>query len=70
MRPQLTTIMPEMIDCISEGREPNDDELRRVADRIWTDVHGAASVFAWAESRLDDERQLTMRAASAALSGV
>jgi hypothetical protein len=70
VKPQLTTIMPEVIDCISEGRHPSDDELRRVADHIWADVRGRRSAFAWGDFCEDSsDRRLTLRAAEAALVG-
>ncbi len=70
MKPQQTTIAPEMIDCIAEGRSPSAEELFRVADHIWTDLRGPRSAFSWGELTQDSsERLLTLRAAQAALAG-
>lgn len=64
------TIAPEIIACIAEGRLPTMRELRRVAERIRSELHSAQSVFRWGRSipaRL--ERRLMLRAALAALAG-
>jgi len=64
------TIAPEIIACIAEGRLPTMRELRRVAERIRSELRGAQSVFRWGRSipeRL--ERRLMLRAALAALVG-
>jgi hypothetical protein len=64
------TIAPEVIDCIAEGREPDVDELFRVARHIWADVQGPRSAFAWGELTQDSsERLLSLKAAQAALVG-
>lgn len=63
-------IAPEVIDCIACGRSPRVDELFRVADHIWQDIHGSRSVFAWDELPDDSsERRMILRAAHAALLG-
>lgn len=65
-----STIAPEVIDCIAEGRDPSVDELFRVAGQIWTDIRGPRSAFAWGELTHDSsERLLSLRAAQAALAG-
>lgn len=71
MKPQPTTIAPEMIDCIREGRLPTADEVARVAGRIWADLKGTRSAFSWGELTEDSsERLLAIRAAHAALTGI
>jgi hypothetical protein len=57
--------MPEVIDCIAEGRPPSDEELFRVADH--KDLLGSRAAFAW--GRAPDGATLTLRAAQAALAG-
>jgi hypothetical protein len=70
MRPQLANIAPEVIDCIAQGRKPSDDELLRVAGRIWREVRGTRSAFSWGQLADDSsDRLLVMRAAKAALAG-
>lgn len=64
------TIASEIILCIAEGRTPNEEELARVADHIWTDMRGSHSAFAWGELTADSaERRLALRAAQLALAG-
>ncbi|MBB4097446.1 hypothetical protein [Sphingomonas kyeonggiensis] len=70
MMPGQATIAPEVVACISEGRDPSDAELLRVAGQIWTDIRGARSAFAWGELTADSsERLLSLRAARGALAG-
>lgn len=70
MKPPLSTIAPEVIDCIGTGRDPSADEVLRVADQIWTDLRGTRSAFAWGDLMPDSaERLLTLRAAQVALAG-
>jgi hypothetical protein len=57
--------MPEVIDCIAEGRPPSDEELFRVADH--KDLLGSRAAFAW--GRAPDDAALTLRAAQAGLNG-
>lgn len=65
-----TTIAPEVIACIAEGRAPSVKELRRVADRIRADLDGAGSAFARGDAGSDSSGQLvSLRAAQAALIG-
>ena len=64
------TIAPEIILCIAEGRLPTISELRRVAERIRAELHGARSVFRWGPSIAErSERRAMLRAARAALAG-
>ena len=64
------TIAPEIIDCIAEGRLPTISELRRVAERIRSELHGARSVFPWSRTVAEEsERRVMLRAARAALAG-
>ena len=64
------TIAPEIIACIAEGRLPTMRELRRVAERIRSELRGAQSVFRWGRShQARFERRLILRAALAALAG-
>ena len=64
------TIAREVIDCIAHGRDPSSDELASVASRIWNDIRGSRSAFAWGELGHDSsERLLSLKAAHAALSG-
>jgi hypothetical protein len=63
------TIAPEIIACISEGREPTVVELGRVADRIDSDLHSGRSVFAWDRDAIAARRMTSMRVALAALAG-
>ena len=64
------TIAPEIIACIAEGRLPTMRELRRVAERIRSELRGAGSVFQWGRSVSERaERRLMLRAALAALAG-
>jgi hypothetical protein len=70
MRPQLSTILPELIDCIAEGRPPSDEELFRVADHIRKDMSGSRAAFSWgAADAGGSQAELTLRAAQAALFG-
>jgi hypothetical protein len=65
MSVQQATIPPEIIRCIAHGREPDMSEMRSVADQIWRDIVGATS-----NASLDPKaRQLSLRAARAALAG-
>ena len=64
------TIAPEIILCIAEGRLPSISELRRVAQRIRDELHGARSVFRWDHAVTErTERRMMLRAARAALAG-
>lgn len=61
---------PEVIDCVSHGREPTVGELFHVAERMWTEGTGKQSVFTWGElPPRSDERVAYLRAAQAALCG-
>lgn len=63
-------VAPELIACIREARHPTIHELGRLAERIRTEIYGAASAFAWAGERVERyERLMSMRFAQAALSG-
>lgn len=67
----ISTLAPEIIARIGEGRAPTLQELGRVADRIRAEVYHSSSAFLW---RSDDEesaeRLLSYRLALAALTGV
>lgn len=64
------TIAPEIIACIAEGRLPTISELRRVAERIRSELYGGRSVFPWNRTAAEgSERRLMLRAARAALAG-
>lgn len=70
MTRQPRMIAPEVVACIAEGRDPSIDELYSVADRIWDDIQGPKSAFAWGQLTADSsERLLTLKAAQAALIG-
>lgn len=70
MKSGKARIAPEIVDCISEGRRPDADELLRVAASIWNDMRRGRSAFSWDELRSDSsERLLSLRAAQVALVG-
>jgi hypothetical protein len=70
MKSGKARIAPEIVDCISEGRRANADELFRVAAFIWNDMRSGRSAFGWGELTSDSsERVLSLRAAQAALAG-
>jgi hypothetical protein len=70
MTGQPPTIAPEVVASIAEGRDPSIDELFRVAYRIWGDLQGPKSAFAWGQLTADSsERLLALKAAQAALVG-
>ena len=70
MEAPRSTIPPQVIACIREGRAPLADELALVADRIWRDVQGTRSAFAWGDLSEDNaERILVTQVARAALAG-
>ncbi|MET0309920.1 MAG: hypothetical protein ABW023_14535 [Sphingomonas sp.] len=70
MMPEQATVATAVIDCIAQGRIPSDDELHRVAERIWSDMRGTRSAFAWGDLDHDSsERLLSLKAAQAALAG-
>jgi hypothetical protein len=66
---QPTTIAPEVIACIAEGRDPTITELNRVAEQIWSDVQAARPAFAWGEAVSGSQRLLALKVAQAALTG-
>jgi hypothetical protein len=60
----------EVIECVSEGREPTVHELFRLAERIWQDSGSMRSAFAWDQLPTSDpERLCSLRAAMAAAVG-
>ena len=60
----------EVIECVSEGRDPTTPELFRLAERIWRDGAAERSVFAWGQlASSDPERLSSLRAAVAAAIG-
>lgn len=62
---RLGTIPREIIDCMVHGREPNSQEVFRVAGHIWRDIVGAKSEGALASVA----GRSSLRAAQAALAG-
>lgn len=66
-----STIAPEVIACIAEGRPPTPGELERVARRVRADLGNARSAFAWGDSDGDSAAadQLSLRVAELALIG-
>jgi hypothetical protein len=61
-------IINEVIDCMSEDREPSVEDLFRVAERIWSEGAANRSAFAWG-SLSAAERVQPLRAAQLALRG-
>ncbi len=61
-------IISEVIDCMSEDREPSVQDLFRVAERIWSEGAPNRSAFAWG-SLPAAERVQSLRAAQLALRG-
>lgn len=60
----------EVIDCVSENRNPTVEEVTSVARRIWSDGASGRSAFSW--DRLPEtslERLASLRAAHFALLG-
>ncbi len=66
-----STIAPEVIACIAEGRPPTPHELERVARRVRADLGDARPAFAWGspEGDLAAADQLSLRVAELALLG-
>jgi hypothetical protein len=63
-------VAEEVVACMTDGRDPTVTDLLHVAERIWDDIHGTKSAFAWGELHADSsERLLCLRAAQAALRG-
>ncbi|WP_422057914.1 hypothetical protein [Sphingomonas sp.] len=70
MNTRLTTIPPEVIECIEHGRLPRIHELQRVAASIRSDLERSACAFSWGAAMPDEwERLLILRVAQAALTG-
>lgn len=69
MTPSPSTIAPEVIACIAEGRAPTPGELARVAERVRADLQGNRSAFAWGAPDPEQTAQLSLRVAEAALIG-
>lgn len=60
----------EVIECVSEGRDPTAQELRRLAERIWQESAADRSAFAWGRlAPFDPERLCCLRAAMIAARG-
>lgn len=60
----------EVIECVSEGRNPTVDELFRLAQRIWQESASERSAFSWDQlAPSHPERLCSLRAAMAAASG-
>lgn len=66
MYKQPETIPREIIDCIADNREPNPQELWRVAGHIWRDVAGRRREFGTERPHIN---RLSIQAARAALTG-
>ncbi len=64
-----STIAPEVIACIAEGRPPTPHELERVAQRVRADLGNARPAFAWGEADPAAADQLSLRVAELALIG-
>lgn len=62
-----STIAPEVIACIAEGRPPTPGELERVAERVRADLGGERSAFAWGAT--EPTEQFSRRVAEIALLG-
>lgn len=62
-----STIAPEVIACIAEGRPPTPGELERVAERVRADLGGERSAFSWGDAGAAD--QFSRRVAEIALLG-
>ncbi|WP_237709163.1 hypothetical protein [Sphingomonas elodea] len=62
-----STIAPEVIACIAEGRPPTPGELARVAERVRADLGSDRPAFAWGAT--DGPDQLSLRVAELALLG-
>ncbi|WP_245824440.1 hypothetical protein [Sphingomonas azotifigens] len=64
-----STIAPEVIACIAEGRPPTPGELARVAERVRADLVGDRPAFAWGDGQPETAEQLSRRVAELALIG-
>lgn len=64
-----STIAPEVIACIAEGRPPTLHELERVAQRVRADLGTSRSAFAWGEADTAATDALSRRVAELALIG-
>jgi hypothetical protein len=64
-----STIAPEVIACIAEGRPPTATELERVAQRVRADLGNARPAFAWGDADASAADQLSLRVAELALIG-
>jgi hypothetical protein len=60
----------EVIECVSEGREPTVHELFCLAERIWQESNAHRPAFAWGTlAPTDPDRVGSLRAALAATMG-
>ena len=60
----------EVVDCVSQGREPTVPELFHVAERMWAEGAGGRSALAWGNLPPEGvERVSYLRAAQVALCG-
>ena len=65
-----TLFAPELIRCVTNGRDPSAAELFSVARQVWVEGASQRSAFSWNHlSRQDPERLAALRVAQAALSG-
>lgn len=72
--PMLDRTMPiiaiEVVECMTEGRDPSVQELFSVARRIWSESSPTLSAFGWERlAATAPERVRSLRAARAALCG-
>ena len=62
--------MPELVECVADGRDPTLVELLHVAGQIWIDGAPDRSAFAWAQLQpASDDRAVAIRFALAAMRG-
>lgn len=70
MRPTNPLFEEAVIDCVASDREPTDQELFQVAQRIWAEGAANRSAFRWGSlPPANSEKRLALRAARIALSG-
>jgi len=65
----LKGVAPEIVACISEGREATPDEVARIVDRMSLEIGGARPAISWGVVDVDSSEQLIRGAARLALNG-
>lgn len=67
----VSPLMPDcLIECVATGRDPTDDEVLSMAQRMWIDGAATRSAFAWgALPASSSDRAKAVRCARAALIG-